>query len=247
MSTVPRFALVAPLALALAGPATAQSIIGRVLDDASDSPLAATSVMLLDSAGVTVDVALSDSTGWFALLPPGPGDYTVFVDRMAYEVLVSPAIEMGAGSTAELELRMIAVPLELEGISVSTERRRLRLEERGFYRRRDAGAGYFFAPDEIRDYDPLYTTDLFRQVPGARIRPMPGSFGSMVSFRGLGRGCQPRFVLNGWPLDLGGLSVDELVHPADIMAVEVFPGGTGAPIRYVGFGARCGVVMIWTY
>lgn len=247
MSSVPRFYAAAALALLAAGPASSQSVIGRVLDDVSDTPLPATSVMLLDSAGTTVAVDLADSTGWFALLPPGPGDYSVVAHRMAYEMMLSPVMAMGPGSTVELEFRMTAVPIELEGITVSTERRRRLLERRGFYGRREAGFGYFLDPEEIRDYHPLYTTDLFRQIPGARIRPAPGSFGSMVTFRGLGRGCQPRIVLNGWPLDLGGFSLDELVHPADIMAMEVYPGGAGAPARYVGFGNHCGIVMIWTY
>jgi hypothetical protein len=164
-------------------------------------------------------------------------------------MITSPLIEMGQGSSMELEFRMTAVPIALEGITVSTERRRLLLERRGFYRRRDRGFGYFLDPEEIRDYNPFYTTDLFRQIPGARIRPMPGSFGSTVTFRGFSRWCpHPRFVLHGWLLALGGFSVDELVHPEEIMAIEVYPSGAGAPPRYLGFGGgRCGVVMIWTY
>lgn len=249
MLTFRRLVAVAGLALILTGPASGQSVIGRVLDDVSDAALPFTTVMLLDSAGVAVDVDQSDSTGWFALLPPGPGDYTVFADRLAYDEIMSPVLEIGQGSTFEIELRMTAVPVELQGVTVSTERRRIRLEEEGFYRRRDLGTGYFLDPDEIRDRAPTLTTDLFRQVPGARVRGVPDSYGSTITLRGMGlvRECVPRIVLNGWPMDLGSFTLDELVHPDDIMAVEVYPNAAGAPVRHVGLAGGCGVVMIWTY
>lgn len=248
MASVLRSTAAAALVLLAARPAVSQSVIGRVIDDATDLPLPFTAVMLLDSTGIAVDVDQADSAGWFDLLPPAPGDYAVFADRMSHDKLMSPPIELKEASSVQLELRMMAVPVRLEGISISTERRRVRLEEEGFYRRRDQGIGYFLGPDEIRDYRPLFTTDLFRQIPGARVRPNMSSYGSTVTLRGMGlvRECRPRIVLNGWPL-AAGFTLDEFVHPDAVMAVEVYPSGAGAPPRHVGLVGGCGVILVWTY
>ena len=37
-----------------------------------------------------------------------------------------------------------------------------------------------------------------------------------------------------------------LVHPMSVLAVEVYRGPGEIPGEYLGFGARCGVILIWT-
>ena len=58
-----------------------------------------------------------------------------------------------------------------------------------------------------------------------------------------------RLILDGWPVDLmPGQTTDNLVRPAEILGIEVYPnpGGVGAPGRYRVPRPDCGVLMIWT-
>lgn len=86
-----------------------------------------------------------------------------------------------------------------------------------------------------------------------------------VVFRGATRGfsgrtCVPTLVLDGIILPRGGplprgdsllgnqtrpLRLDEVIHPAEIEALELYPSGAGAPPRFAGTDARCGVILIW--
>jgi hypothetical protein len=42
------------------------------------------------------------------------------------------------------------------------------------------------------------------------------------------------------------VSIDELVRPGEIAAVEVYPSAASVPAEYTGTTGRCGAVVIWT-
>lgn len=239
----------AVLPLAAAHAAAAQIIVGTVVDDLTGAPLAATTIMLLDSADTAVRLDAADSAGWFVLQAPSPARYRLFADRIGYEEVVSDTLEVAGGPRTEVEIRMTPRPVELEAIVVSAERRQLKLEQKGFYRRQEVSPGYFLDTDDILEQRPFYTTDLMRQIPGVRVLPDQPAFGYTVSSnRGFGRVCPMRIVLDGWPLDLMGQTLDDFVGPNEIIGIEVYPGagGAGAPGRYRGPQSFCGIIMIWT-
>lgn len=231
-----------------ARPAAAQTVIGQVLDDATSAPLAVTTVMLLDSTDTAGSVGEADSTGWFALRAPADGRYRLFADRLGYGEVVSDTLAVRAGPSTEVEIRMVPTPVELEAVVVSAERRRLRLEEKGYYRRRDVSPGYFLDAENIVEQRPQRTTDLLRMMPGLRVLPDQYSFGYTVSNARFFRPCPVRFVLDGWSVEVGDQTIDDFVHPSEIIGIEVYPaaGGAGAPGRYRGPESFCGIVMIWT-
>lgn len=248
LPTIPRncAAILAVAILTGAAPAAAQTIVGQVVDDVTTAPLPATTIMLLDTADTAVRVTEADSAGWFALQAPAAGRYRVFADRLGYAGVVSDTLEVEAGRRTEVVIRMVPKPVELEAIEVTAERRYMKLEEKGFYRRQAFAPGHFIDAQQIIDEKPLYTTDLLRMIPALVVR------GHTVANRratpSAATGCSMRLVLDGWSLDLRGQSIDDLVSPAEIIGIEVYPaaGGNGAPVQYRGPEAFCGIIMIWT-
>jgi hypothetical protein len=223
----------------------AQTIVGRVLDDLNSTPLFGAAIMLLDSTDTAVRWAESDSTGRFILDVPRAGPYRLYADRLGYKELLSDTFALREAGPVELELRMIPMPLELEAVVVTAEQRRARLDRQGFYRRRDRSMGHFFDTEEIQAIKPMRTSDLLRRVPGVIVRRNRIGGAVATTWRGAGA-CPMKIVLDGYKLDLSGDALDNWVSADEVIGVEVFPGGVGAPIQHRGTDAFCGVVMIWT-
>ncbi len=40
--------------------------------------------------------------------------------------------------------------------------------------------------------------------------------------------------------------IDNLIDPAAIAGIEIYPRQTGIPMQYAGSAAACGAVLIWT-
>ena len=206
----------------------AQTIVGRVLDDLNSAPLFGAAVMLLDSTDTAVRWAESDSTGRFVLTVSRAGRYRLYADRLGYTELLSDTFALRQAGPVELELRLVPMPLELEAVVVTAEHRRARLDRLGFYRRRERSMGHFFDTEEIQSINPVRTSDLLRRVPGVIVRR--NRFGGAVAttWRRAGA-CPMKIVLDGNKLDLSEDALDNWVSPDEVIGVEVFPGGVGAP------------------
>ncbi len=109
---------------ALAPPALcAQTIVGRVLDDARGSPVAGAVVRLLDRGDHERATAMADSAGRFTLAPPKAGDYVLEAVRLGYERTRSPLLQLHEGGSVPLDLMMTPQPVGLEGLEVTVEER----------------------------------------------------------------------------------------------------------------------------
>ena len=223
----------------------AQTIVGSVLDDLTSTPLFGAAVMLLDSLDTAVRWAESDSTGRFVLNVPRAGQYRLYADRLGYSELLSDTFALRQTGPVELELRMVPMPIELEAVVVTAERRRARLDRQGFYRRRDRSMGHFFDTEQILAIKPMRTTDLLRRVPGVVVRRNRIGGAVATTLRGV-RPCPMKVVLDGYKIDLTDDALDNWVSADEVIGVEVFPGGVGAPVQHRGTDAFCGVIMIWT-
>jgi hypothetical protein len=76
--------LAVPIGLAVASPATAQQIRGRVVDEPRRAGLAEATVTVIDSAGATVSRVGSDARGFFLVDIPRPARYDVVVELIGY-------------------------------------------------------------------------------------------------------------------------------------------------------------------
>jgi len=119
----PIVAAVLALLGVVAQPVGAQTIVGRVLDDTRNSPVAGAIVRLLDEGDEERAQAIADSLGRFTLAPPGNGRYVLEAVRLGYERTRSPLLDMHEGGSVPLDLMMTPLPIGLEGFEVTVEQR----------------------------------------------------------------------------------------------------------------------------
>ena len=99
----------------------AQTILGRVLDQANEAPVGDVIIQLIERDGTERLRALSDSDGRFVLAPPQAGEYFLATERFGYLPTRSPLIALRMGGEAPLELMISPEPLGLVGLDVSVE------------------------------------------------------------------------------------------------------------------------------
>jgi len=107
---------------ALARPAAAQTVRGRVIDAAGSGPVIGAVVILYDSAGTRLRGGLTGPDGLFALRTPGPGTY-----RLRAEMIGRRSVEAGRlAITGEPPFQTLELPFEpirLSTLDVSAARR----------------------------------------------------------------------------------------------------------------------------
>lgn len=110
------------IALALAPrPAVGQTILGQVLDQANDDPIAGVAVALVERDGEERLRVMTDTDGRFVLTPPEAGEYVLVADRFGYLETRSPLIALRVGGETTLELMLAPAPIGLEGLEVSVD------------------------------------------------------------------------------------------------------------------------------
>lgn len=239
------------------GEVTAQSIGGRVLEDLSDHPVPAASVELLPAGGRTaVWRAISDEAGTFSLDAPKPGRYRLRVEALGYATVTTPEFDLlEKADTLQVEVLVAVEAVPLAPLVVVSRRTgvesSVRLVAVGYFDRRATwgsegmGFGHFIERDELRRSNPRYLSDVLRSVPGVRIEG-GGGRRQVITLRTItsdqGR-CIPPVFINGAPFATGA-DANEVVVPADVIAVEVYPGMTAPP--QFNRGQACGAIVVWT-
>ncbi len=257
------------LTLGLLAPATqAQVLAGTVLDSVSGRPIAGARVLLLDSAGTAITALVTRPDGQFTFNIPHLGEYRLLIGRIGYPISISKPFLFSSAFTASVSLSLPSNPITLDTVTVvakEIERRLPYLADAGFYKRRQEGFGHFLTRDEIDKRDPLILTDLLHGMSGVRVTcggqqgdrgprgPGPHCTVTMraantMFFRGK---CSPSVVLDGVLLQPGGtggggLSLDDVVNPFNIEALEVYPGPEGVPVQYSGYLSPCGAIVVWS-
>jgi hypothetical protein len=101
---------------------SAQTLQGRVLDDADDAPIPTALVRLVDEEGDEQAITAADSSGAYRLVAPGPGVYRVAAERIGYDDLQTPLLEaQNADKVYPVDLLMRRSPVPIRGLEVSTE------------------------------------------------------------------------------------------------------------------------------
>lgn len=245
------------LALNLVLPTTgsAQSIVGRVIDEARGRPVVGADVALVDADGDEFSRTITDAGGKFVVTPPEAGEYHLAAFRLGYLPARTPLIALGTEGIAEVDLLMQPAPIGLEGLEVSvdvSEEAAAQLELAGVTPA-DLGNRWIdrAAVEAIAVKRDVGTVLEHQQIGGVRIiRPeniVPGSdpLGLCITnqrartFTGAGR-CMMG-VVNGIP------QTNEALLDLDPETVEAMAVLTPIEGSFM-FGARgeAGVVMIWT-
>ena len=235
------FAILAMLIVA-ATPAGAQTVAGRLLDAATGQPIASGTLALLNTDSTVATSVATDTAGNFSLRAPGKGSYHLRGEHIGYRTAVTAPLELEADDTLRVEFRLSVEAVALNPITVMGYSRRPSGPLGGFYERaRRRAFGNFITRDDIEDRKPIQTTDLLRTIPGIQLTP--SRFGARYNVRM--RGCVPRVYLDGIPIRMAGLTIDDLVHPNELEGIEVYRSAAEVPGEFAS-PSGCGAIGLWT-
>jgi TonB family protein len=219
---------------------TPRGTISGIVRDSSGAGIAGAEVSV---AGTGLR-AHTNSQGEFRLTNVPAGAVSVGVRRLGFVPAVA-SIVIAANETAAISVMVAPLAQSLAAIIVRGDRR---FEDygrlAGFYQRRSrSSGGHFITREQIDQRNPAQLTDLFRNVPGARI--YSSTFNSVVRFRGMR--CAPLVWLDGFPATAAEFDLDAL-DPYVVEGIEVYLGVATVPpeFRWVRGGGSCGAIVIWT-
>lgn len=254
---IPSAALTALLLTAT--PAVGQALRGTVVDSASRQPVAGTQVVALGGTEAPAGQAVTGKDGDFTLHLPA-GNYRLRLRRLGYSPRITQAIAVDSTSEANVQLWLSPVAVSLDTVTVVAEQvvveKRVRyLVDAGFYERRHWGFGVFMTRTHIDSVMPRAVSDLFYGISGVRVvcarsrscdLLMPAA--TTMFHRGT---CLPSVVLDGVVIRAGGLkqgllSLDDLLNPFNIEAIEVYRSPAGVPVQYSGYLSPCGAIIAWS-
>jgi hypothetical protein len=255
------FAVSALVALADASAAQAQTIKGFVRDNATGQPIADASVILLDDNGRIQRGTLSEPNGFYELLVPKPGKYTLRVGAGGYDARDMPPVECTADEILEIDITIWA-----PGVSGALQ---------GFNERKEKGEGVFVTREELDEFGASRFTEVMRHIPAVDVVPLPdnershtvrirgGNFRTErmagVTQRAAGavrtgdpdRDCPPVLWMDGkwWGSidEVHSAGPDAKLLPTDIQGIEIYNHPTILPEEFdTGRDSLCGVIVVWT-
>jgi len=189
--------------------------------------------------------AETGSDGRFELTGIPSGAVEVVVRRMGF----SPAkisLDLTAGELRDIRVLLSPVAMVIDSVAIKAEAPPIEKNFGGFETRKARGFGTFITREQIEKKNPRVVMNLFRTVSGVKVVRENG-VATIVSARlGTTISCPVRYYIDGTYYPLYGQSVDVLVEPVDIGAIEVYPGGATIPPQFGGRESGCGVVAIWT-
>jgi hypothetical protein len=116
----------------------------------------------------------------------------------------------------------------------------------GFRTRGRTGLGRFITSADIARRKPVFTSDLFRNIPGVYLEGASDP-SSRILMRGIfSDRCEPAVYVNGALLTgISSTDLDQFVRPQDIVGVEVYTE-TQAPPQFRPGLSDCGSIVFWT-
>lgn len=213
-------------------------IVAGVVEDTLSTPVAGAQIGVVGMRGH----GLSEDDGTFRIAGIQPGARVVVVRRIGFRP-ESLAVNIVAGTVHDVRIRIRATPQWVAPVVVDARSAKYTGFLRGFYERRDRGAGVFFTAADIEQRNPRFVTDLLRTVPGTRIATRGPE--NVVTFRGFS--CPPLIWIDGNAATAAYLDPD-LFDPMTLAGIEVYRGPATVPAALMGVQGKgaCGVIALWT-
>lgn len=248
--------------------ASAQSLVrGTILDDETASPISGARLQVVSESGAYVQALVSDSAGAFAFAPKKAGRYRVDARRIGYVSTVTPALNVGARDTMDVEIRLRTDAVLIAPIEVTAWIRPSPVLE-GFHHRMKLGLGYHLTREDIEKRGSLAVSDIIMTSPGIRMRTgrNPGSKTFYTDRSLTGDDCQAQIYVDGSLVNRRHLTliatadstnrttfvhddafnIDDFVSPGAVEGIEIYRGTSQIPAEFYSPDARCGVIAIWT-
>lgn len=231
--------------------ATAQAVSGRVHIAAGIDGVPGVRVSLLADSVKEVAAVVTDTGGRYLLVTKRSGRYALRFQRIGFKPISSGIVTLVADSTARLDIDFVPVVQRLGEVKVTGTAAPVVDFMRGFERRRLRGLGRYLTRDEIEKRNAATTTDLVRGMAGMELMTDPGgelfaqSSRGERSFNKAGMGpCRAAVYLDG--LEMTGESLDRVIRPTSVEAIESYPGGAGLPAEFRQGNGSCGAIFVWT-
>lgn len=210
---------------------------GMVVDHETGDPVWSAAVSLAPGTSGTrgMGTRVTGEGGRFLFRDVPPGTYRLSVTVQGYRKMTD-TLQVPTDKDLELLLPLSVDPIRLEPIIVMAERRPP--PRRDYERRRLSRSVFLVTREEIEEKRPRLLTELLNRVPGGIVVSTP-PHGYTLLLRGQ---CRPGIWMDGVRLS-GVSSIDQLLSPHDVEAVEVYHGWE-LPVEF-GVDA-CGGILIWT-
>jgi TonB-dependent Receptor Plug Domain len=253
------------LAVALSGvtvtSSAAQTITGTLMEVETGSPISLGLIIMMTESGDSITSGVSNARGRFSVAAPDGGSFILLASAFGFKETAAGVFEIGESGEMDVEFRIAAAPMPIDGILVSLQRPALehQLVKNGFVRRVTRGFGAFITPVMIEESTARSAADLFRGIPGVLLSYPQGGLnafeGETVKMTGIGQYCTPTVYLDGARMSVQmtqDMPIDLLAPLAMIDAIEIYRRPAEVPIEYGmtssgdAQGGPCGVIVVWT-
>ena len=178
---------------------------------------------------------VTGETGQFVFRGVPPGTYRLTVTVQGYRKMTD-TLQVSPDEDLELVLPLSVDPIRLAPIVVVADR--VPMPRRDYIGRSRSRSVFLVTREEIEKRNPRLLSELLNRVPGGIVLSTP-PHGYTLLLRGQ---CRPGIWVDGIKVPYV-TSIDQLMSPHDLEAVEVYHGFE-LPVEF-GVNA-CGGVLIWT-
>lgn len=230
-----------------------QVVTGHILVESTREPISYATVKLENTDNEVVRHTSTDAKGSFIIVAPKAAEYTISVTRIGYTDNMAGPYYLGEADTLNIEMRLLNKAVTLNELTVTAERdiAAQRLENNGYFRRKERSSGHFITPEDIENKNPIDLTDMFLTIQGVEVDD-----GLLWSKRGTS--CPMRIIFNGMVVfdktknltlnptsEQINFSINNLTRPEEVLGIEVYVSMNSQPMKF-GRRTRCGIVAIWT-
>lgn len=246
--------------LAVSTTAAAQEhvrVMGRVVEAQSGTPISGVRLTFRNQQDRFLRSATTDDAGHFEVLLQRTQAVKILATRIGYQNNATPLLHFDGHQFYQLEIRLDPDALLLAPLEVIARGGADRSPVLANYHRRlESGTGYYITRSDVETRNAMFVTDLLREVPGLVLSSSGGGSRRTVQMSRTGRDCPVQIYVDGLLLTRSvqtgnGPSsdvfvIDDVVSPGAIEGIEVYRGLSTVPAEFLGPGASCGVVAIWT-
>jgi hypothetical protein len=190
----------------------------------------------------TNQVVLTNENGEFNITKLPSGSHVLLVRHLGFGAETVP-VDLTSRQAQRVTVRLPKFVAMLDPVVVKA-RSQAGLEKVGFAQRQKSGMGYYLGPDQLKNMNPQYLSDIMRRVPSLRVQSSPT--GDVVtSSRGSGSGCVQYYVDDMPWMSAEPGDINNFVNANEVVAVEVYQD-TNTPGQYTRAGGGCTTIVLWT-
>ncbi|MES2177539.1 MAG: carboxypeptidase regulatory-like domain-containing protein [Gemmatimonadota bacterium] len=211
---------------------------GTVVAAVGGAPLTNAQVSIVDGPQ-----ARANARGEWTIADAPAGTRLLEVRAVGYYP-VRRRVDVIAGA-APLRFALSTFKAVLDTVRV-TAQRNVNTEFAGFeQRRRSNGSGRFLTSDDIARRGAIFTSDIFKTVPGLKVWRDSLGENAILMRSAFGDPCSPSIYVDGHVVPgMSGGDLDAIAEPKRVAGIEVYDEANVPPLYTTGM-TGCGSIVIW--